>query len=840
MANRELKAIQAEISRAETRLAELDDERARVLRRISKLKAQHTSLKMPEDKSQPAHQTAPPSSPTPSTSKQKIALFMELFRGRTDVYAKRWVNNKKGTKGYSPACNNEWVRGVCDKRSVKCGECPNQSFIPVTENGIRDHFQGRHVIGVYPMLENETCRFLAADFDGGQWQDDVNAFIETCRSKGIPFAVERSRSGNGAHVWFFFTAPVPASTARKMGCFLITETMARRHELPMTSYDRLFPNQDTMPRGGFGNLIALPFQDGPRQQGNSVFVDETWTPFPDQWAFLASVCRMSPAGVEALASEATKKGQVIGVRMGEPTSDEGSATPWMRPPSRRRPEPVITGPLPARVRSVLSQLLFLETAGLPSPLVNQIKRLAAFQNPEFYKKQAMRLSTALTPRVISCAEDHPHHLGLPRGCVEDLEELLANHGVDLLIEDKRTEGTELDVAFHGELTPVQDQVVQAMIEHDIGVFVAPPGLGKTVVGVNLIARRRRNTLVLVHRTQLLEQWIAQLAVFLELKPKEIGQIGGGKRKPNGNLDVGMIQSLTRKDAVDDIVASYGHVIIDECHHVPAMSFERIMCEVKARYVTGLTATPRRRDGHHPILQLQLGPARFIIDARSQAAARPFDHQLIVRETEFRLSGDAADAGIQEIYRQIAQDERRNRLILDDVVQALQDGRSPILLTERRDHLDYFAKRLRGLARHLIILQGGMKTRDRRDAIERLTTIPETEERLVLATGRFAGEGFDDARLDTLFLAMPVSWKGTLVQYAGRLHRKHHGKTEVRMMDYVDRNVPMLARMFEKRMRGYRDMGYSVGDHEPSEHIEDNYVIEYDQVVPRELGDEDFS
>ncbi|MFH1864535.1 MAG: DEAD/DEAH box helicase family protein [Candidatus Eisenbacteria bacterium] len=777
-----------------------------------------------------------PSRPVPSTSEQKVALFMGLFRGRTDVYAKRWVNTKKSTKGYSPACSNEWVRGLCDKRGVKCGECPNQAFIPVTEKTVHDHLKGHHVVGVYPMLEDETCWLLAVDFDKAQWREDVSAFVETCRRKGVHLAVERSRSGNGAHVWFFFDAPVPASTARKMGCFLITETMARRHELPMSSYDRFFPNQDTMPRGGFGNLIALPFQDGPRQQGNSVFIDETWTPFPNQWAFLASVRRVPRAEVETLTREAADTGQVIGVRMGEPSCDEDSATPWTRPPSRRKPRPTITGPLPHHVQAVFSQLLFVETTGLPSPLINQIKRLAAFQNPEFHKKQAMRLSTALTPRVISCAEDHPQHVGLPRGCVSDLGELLADLGVALAIEDNRTDGSDLDVAFHGELTPIQDQAVRAMIEHDIGVFVAPPGSGKTVVGANLVARRGRSTLVLVHRTHLLEQWIAQLSVFLNLKPKEIGQIGAGKRKPNGKLDVAMIQSLARKDVVDDIVATYGHVIVDECHHVPAVSFDRIMREVKARFVAGLTATPRRRDGHHPILQLQLGPARFTIDAKSQAATRSFDHKLIVRETEFRLSGDTDDAGIQEIYRQLAQDERRNRLVLDDVVQALEEGRSPILLTERRDHLEYFAERLRGLARNLIILQGGMRTKDRRAAIEQLTTIPETEERLVLATGRFVGEGFDDARLDTLFLAMPVSWKGILVQYAGRLHRKYHAKTEVRMMDYVDRNVPILARMFEKRMRGYRAMGYSLGNHASPEHVEDDYVIEYDQGVLRELED----
>ena len=300
----------------------------------------------------------------------------------------------------------------------------------------------------------------------------------------------------------------------------------------------------------------------------------------------------------------------------------------------------------------------------------------------------------------------------------------------------------------------------------------------------------------------------------------------------------MIHSLARSGEVNDIVADYGHVIVDECHHVPAVSFERIMREVRARYVTGLTATPHRRDGHHPILRLQLGPARFSIDPKSQAAALPFEHKLVVRATKFQLPDDTAGVGIQDIYGQIATDERRNRLILDDVIQALEEKRSPILLTERRDHLDYLAKHLRGPARNLIILHGGMKAKDRRTATEQLVSIPETEERLVLATGRFIGEGFDDARLDTLFLAMPVSWRGTLVQYAGRLHRKHHGKTEVRIMDYVDRDVPMLARMFEKRMRGYRAMGYVVADHVAPEPIEE-YVVEYDENAS-EVQDDDVS
>ncbi len=494
----------------------------------------------------------------------------------------------------------------------------------------------------------------------------------------------------------------------------------------------------------------------------------------------------------------------------------------------------ITEPLPPKVRAVLAQKLFVEKAGLPSPLINQIKRLAAFQNPEFYKKQSMRLSTATTPRVIACAEDLPQHVGLPRGCRTELEALLREHGVALDIADERVADGSLGFRFRGKLTPVQEKAASTLLAHDIGVFVAPPGVGKTVVGTYLVAERGCSTLVLVHRRPLLDQWLAQLALFLGIEPKEIGQIGAGKKTGNGRLDVAMIQSLVRKEKVEDVVAGYGQVIVDECHHVPAVSFERVLAEVKARYVVGLTATPQRRDGQHPITEMQLGPVRFAVDPKSQAAQRPFAHKLVARETGFKMSSEGTPS-IQELYAALAADEKRNRLILDDVIHALEEGRSPILLTERKDHLEFFAAKLERFARHLVVLQGGMSAKVRRGVKERLAAIPDREERLILATGRYIGEGFDDARLDTLFLALPVSWKGTLIQYTGRLHRLHPGKTEVRIFDYVDREVPMLLRMFEKRLRGYRAIGYARGE-APLGYAEpgDAVIVEYDQDVLRSL------
>ena len=832
--------ILEDLAREEARLSSAERTRQAAREEISALRRELEALDQGTSTPTLPH---PRADDAPKTAQEKVQLFRSLFRGRTDLFATRFVSKRSRKAGYSPACSNKWMPGLCAlKTGGKCGDCSHQAFLPVSDQVMLDHLQGRQVVGVYPLLEDETCWFLAVDFDGESWSEDVAAFKETCDAAEVPVAIERSRSGCGGHAWFFFTTPVPAHVARRMGCFFITETMSRRHELTMASYDRLFPNQDTMPRGGFGNLIGLPLQRKLRQQGNSVFVDEVFQPYGDQWAFLSTVQRIDVGFAEEIAREATRSGRVTGVRTAELVEDEQVRAPWTRSPSGKIPPQSISEPLPPVVKSVLSQRLFIEKAGLPSPLLTQLKRLAAFQNPEFYKKQKMRLSTALTPRVIACAEDLPLWLALPRGCLDAAEQLLAEHGLTLQVEDERHQGEALDLEFEGQLTPVQEKAAAALLAHDTGVFVGPPGIGKTVVGAYLVARRACSTLVLVHRKPLLEQWMAQLAMFLGVSGKMVGQIGSGKRKPNGLLDVAMIQSLARKGRIDDRVASYGQVIVDECHHLPAVSFERVLSEVKARYIVGLTATPQRRDGHHPITEMQLGPVRFKVDAKSQAARRLFGHKLIVRKTPFQLaekSGDSSIQSIQEVYRALASDEARTRMIVNDIIAALEEGRSPIVLTERKDHLALLADNLRPAVRHVVVLQGGMAAKKRRNATDQLESLPDSEERLVLATGRYIGEGFDDPRLDTLFLAMPISWKGTLIQYSGRLHRHHPAKSEVRIYDYVDCEVPMLLRMFEKRLRTYRAIGYARGEAplgfaEPSREL----TVEYDEEALRHFENRD--
>jgi superfamily II DNA or RNA helicase len=741
-----------------------------------------------------------------SPSEAKIALFRRLFRGREDVYARRW-EGKTGKSGYSPACAQEWKPGLCRKPAGKCADCPNREYLPLTDAVVAEHLKGEKTLGVYPLLPDETCWFLAADFDKAAWREDVAAFLWVCREWGVPASLERSRSGNGAHVWIFFEEPVPARLARQFGSALLTRAMESRYQIGLDSYDRFFPNQDTLPKGGLGNLIALPLQWAARQQGNTVFLDESFASYPDPWAYLSSVSRLAASEVSRIVSDASAGGDVLGVRAVE--DDEERAAPWRLPPSGAAREKPIQGPLPEKMSLVLGNFVYVEKTGLPPGLLNRLIRLAAFQNPEFYRAQAMRLSTFGKPRVIRCAEEFRNHVGLPRGCLEEARALLEGLGIAVTVQDERVAGVPLDVSFQGELTERQATAAEALLAHDTGVLSAATAFGKTVVASWLIAARNVNTLVLVHRAQLLDQWRERLATFLGIPKKSIGQIGGAKAKRTGRLDVATFQSLIRKGEVKDLVAEYGHVAVDECHHVSAFAFEQVLRKVKARYVLGLTATPIRKDGHHPIITMQCGPIRYRVDAKADAALRPFEHVVLPRPTDFYAQPEILEAGIQSLYGVLARDEARNEVILQDLVAAIEAGRSPLLLTERVEHLEEFERRLREHPCQVVVFRGGIGKKQRRALAETLAGIPETERRVILATGRCIGEGFDDARLDTLFLALPISWRGTLQQYAGRLHRLHAGKKVVRIHDYVDAEVPVLARMYQRRLRGYRAMGYEV-------------------------------
>ncbi|MBK5968731.1 MULTISPECIES: TOTE conflict system archaeo-eukaryotic primase domain-containing protein [Thiorhodovibrio] len=771
--------------------------RAENARLIALLEAHGIQWREPAESDSPASERETPRLST----REKVALFRRLFRGRDDVFPVRWESKSSGKSGYTPACANEWRAGLCDKPRIKCADCGHRALIPITDEVIYDHLAGKHTMGIYPLLEDDTCHFLAVDFDKADWRADALAFAQSCEDLGVPVALEISRSGQGAHAWIFFDNRVPAHEARRLGTTLISHTCARTRQLELTSYDRLFPNQDKLPKGGFGNLIALPLQKQPRENQCSLFVDTNWRAYPDQWAYLASIRLMSPRDIEPTILRGGGGMHPLDIAF---IDEEDQAKPWKRPEPAARALPA---PMPKRITMTLANLLYFEKAQLPQPLANRLIRLAAFQNPAFYRAQAMRLSVWDKPRVIGCAENYPQHIALPRGCLDAALELLQDNAIDSELHDERCSGQPIEVEFAGTLRSDQTDAVTAMLQQDTGVLCAPTAFGKTVVAAAMIAERRINTLILVHRTDLLNQWRERLRFFLSVGKGVIGTIGGGKSKLSGQIDIAVMQSLSRQGEVNACVEDYGQVIVDECHHIGAVSFEDIFKRVKAKYVLGLTATPIRRDGQQPIIFMQCGPIRY---TATQPAGAPHDLAVVPHE----LSGGIdlpPEAGIQEVFRHLANDQDRTKTIADAICEAFDKGRKVLVLTERTGHLDAIHAALAGKVPSVFVLHGRMSKKQRGALIAELDALSPNAPRVLLATGKLVGEGFDHPPLDTLVLAMPVSWRGTLQQYAGRLHREHANKTDVRIIDFVDAGHPALRRMWDKRQRGYRAMGYRIAD-----------------------------
>lgn len=778
----------------------LEHLRAENARLIALLEAHGVEWRLPDEPPLVEPTSPPPLISSSLDTDAKLALFRRLFRGRTDVFPMRW-ESKAGKTGYSPACANEWRPGVCEKPRIKCGDCSYRQLLPLTDQVLYKHLAGEIVIGVYPLLPDDTCYFLAVDFDEADWREDVTAFAQSCRELGVPVALEISRSGNGAHAWIFFERNVPAYEARLLGAAIISHTCERTRQLTLGSYDRLFPNQDSMPKGGFGNLIALPLQKRARALGGSIFVDETLVPYPDQWAFLASIQRLPVQDMVPTTLRATGGRDPLDVTA---VADDEELKPWHRTPVKTHK---LACALPASVNVTLANQIYFNKSELPQPLVNKLIRLAVFQNPEFYKAQAMRMSVWNTARIIGCAENFPQHIAVPRGCLDDVRTLLHDNGIELVLHDERFAGEPIDVHFAGTLRPDQETALEGMLAHDTGVLCAPTAFGKTVTAAALIARRGVNTLVLVHRTELLQQWKERLQAFLGADKTTVGTIGGGKAKPTGIIDVAVMQSLSRQGEVSEQVKNYGQIIVDECHHLSAFSFEALLKAAGAKYVVGLTATPIRRDGKQPIIFMQCGPIRHTASrpesAPADLAVKPqwLSQPIVIPE----------GAGIQDVFLQVCSDTERTAKIVAEVGEAFDQGRKILVLTERTDHLSAIEEQLVGRVESLFTLHGRMSKKQRAVLIGGLEALPADAPRVILATGKLVGEGFDHPALDTLVLAMPVSWKGTLQQYAGRLHREHATKADVRIIDFIDAGHPALLRMWSKRQAGYKAMGYRLAD-----------------------------
>lgn len=805
-----------------------------VLRSLLKIHGVEYETRMKEDMNKPIYSLV--SVPTITLSiDERIRLFQSLFKGREDVFARRWFSKTTGKSGYQPVCINEWKQGICDKKKYRCAICPNRNFAPLTTQDMYRHLEGKDeyccdVVGLYAIMQDNNCAFLCADFDDKNckygYKEDVLAYVGVCREWLIPYAIERSRSGNGAHVWIFFEAPLPASKARRLGNAILTEAMTRNGQMSFNSYDRFFPNQDYLPEGGFGNLVALPLQGQARRKENSVFVDNDFLVYKDQWAFLYNLKKIQESTIDQLLRLHYQE------ELGK-LSMSSESKPWVTP----LPQNITQEDFHAKVEIIKADKLYIPLKAVSAKVLNHLKRIAAFKNPEFYSKQALRLSTYAIPRIISCFDITNEYLAMPRGCEDATRSFLNDNAVTYTITDKTNHVNKISVSFQGEEREEQLEAINALLPYTNGILHATTAFGKTVTAAAIIARKKVNTLILVHSKALLKQWHDRLTEFLNidyLKHEEknkrgrrkvfspIGCFDSSGNTLHGIIDIALIQSCLDEDGVKPFVQDYGMVIVDECHHVSSITFEQVLMSIKAHTIYGLTATPIRKDGHQPIIFMQCGPIRFTTDVKSQIAKQSFDRFLIPRFTSYnsilenRLS-------IATLYKYLSEDEIRNNLIVEDICKAVNTGRTPIILTNRTAHVSVLAEKLKATIKNVISLTGAGTTREKREAMQRLQTIPDSEQLVIVATGKYIGEGFDYPRLDTLFLALPISWKGLLTQYAGRLHREYEGKKDVRIYDYIDIHEPICDSMYRKRLKGYAAIGYkTINTAQPTlfDHIND--------------------
>ena len=805
-----------------------------VLKSLLKIHGIEYETRMKEDMNKPIYSLV--SVPTITLSiDERIRLFQSIFKGREDVFARRWFSKTTGKSGYQPVCINEWKQGLCDKKKYRCAICPNRNFSPLTTQDMYRHLEGKDeyccdVVGLYAIMQDNNSAFLCADFDDKNckygYKEDVLAYVGVCREWLIPYAIERSRSGNGAHVWIFFEAPLPASKARRLGNAILTEAMTRNGQMSFNSYDRFFPNQDYLPEGGFGNLVALPLQGQARRKQNSVFVDNDFLVYKDQWAFLYNLKKIQESTVDQLLRLHYQE------ELGK-LSMSSESKPWVTP----LPQNITQEDFHAKVEIIKADKLYIPLKAVSAKVLNHLKRIAAFKNPEFYSKQALRLSTYAIPRIISCFDITNEYLAMPRGCEDAIRSFLNDNAVTYTIIDKTNHGNKISVSFQGEEREEQLEAINALLPYTNGILHATTAFGKTVTAAAIIARKKVNTLILVHSKALLKQWHDRLTEFLNIDyPQHEEKNKRGRRKVfspigcfdssgntlHGIIDIALIQSCLDEDGVKPFVQDYGMVIVDECHHVSSITFEQVLMSIKVHTIYGLTATPIRKDGHQPIIFMQCGPIRFTTDAKSQIAKQSFDRFLIPRFTSYnsiledRLS-------IATLYKYLSEDEIRNNLIVEDICKAVNTGRTPIILTNRTAHVSVLAEKLKATIKNVISLTGIGTTREKREAMQRLQTIPDSEQLVIVATGKYVGEGFDYPRLDTLFLALPISWKGLLTQYAGRLHREYEGKKDVRIYDYIDIHEPICDSMYRKRLKGYAAIGYkTINTAQPTlfDHIND--------------------
>lgn len=767
------------------------------------------------------------------TDKIASDFFMMFCRGRKDVYDLRYTNPKTGKNGYYSQCFNRWDRGchIQKKDGVRCKDCELRAYKPVTLPLIKAHMNGtdpngNDVVAIYPMLENNLCQLLVFDFDnhakGAEqedyaniddgWKEEINALRRICKNLDVDAVVERSRSGRGAHLWIFFKEMVPARLARRFGFALLEKGAESVNLKSFKYYDRMIPTQDALPEGGLGNVIALPLQGMALKSGNSAFIDENWNAYEDQLNVLAGTRRLTRQGIEDYLSLWYSTGSI--------SEDNGTDAPW------DKNSEIEAGSVKGVVRIVLADRIYIDSTGMSNKTKRQLRRMATFSNKQYFQNQAMDMPNYDESRFIYLGSDEGKYIVLPRGLREEILKKFDNAGISYKIEDKRTKGQELNISFRGELCESQIPAVETMLENETGILHAATAFGKTVVCCDMIARRGISTLILVDRADLMNQWIKRLEEFLDIdeelpeyqtktgrtrkRKSLIGNLQGAHDTLTGIVDVAMIRSLKKKDGFHPKLKEYAQVYFDECHHAASDSAIEVLQEINAKYVYGVTATPKRGDGKEKINEFLLGPIRYRFTAKDRAEEQNINHLVYPRFTRTVKPHHLSKTPYgNDAYELIRNNDVRDEQIIRDVADCVQAGRTPVVLTKYVDHAKKLSERLKTYADRLILLTGANGTKARRAQVEELNKVDNSDSLILVGTGSLLGEGFDFPRLDTLFMATPVSGENVVEQYVGRLNRDYDGKENVIVYDYVDSHIPKFDKMYSARMKAYKKIGYEL-------------------------------
>ena len=767
------------------------------------------------------------------TDKIASDFFMMFCRGRKDVYDLRYTNPKTGKNGYYTQCFNRWDRGchIQKKEGVRCKDCELRAYKPVTLPLIKAHMNGtdpngNDVVAIYPMLENNLCQLLVFDFDnhakGAEqedyaniddgWKEEINALRHICKNLDVDAAVERSRSGRGAHLWIFFKEMVPARLARRFGFALLEKGAESVNLKSFKYYDRMIPTQDALPEGGLGNVIALPLQGMALKSGNSAFIDENWNAYEDQLNVLAGTRRLTRQGIEDYLS--------LWYSTGSTSEDNGTDAPW------DKNSEIEAGSVKGVVRIVLADRIYIDSTGMSNKTKRQLRRMATFSNKQYFQNQAMDMPNYDESRFIYLGSDEGKYIVLPRGLREEILQKFDNAGISYKIEDKRTKGQELNISFRGELRESQIPAVETMLENETGILHAATAFGKTVVCCDMIARRGISTLILVDRADLMNQWIKRLEEFLDIdeelpeyqtktgrtrkRKSLIGNLQGAHDTLTGIVDVAMIRSLKKKDGFHPKLKEYAQVYFDECHHAASDSAIEVLQEINAKYVYGVTATPKRGDGKEKINEFLLGPIRYRFTAKDRAEEQNINHLVYPRFTRTVKPHHLSKTPYgNDAYELIRNNDVRDEQIIRDVADCVQAGRTPVVLTKYVDHAKKLSERLKTYADRLILLTGANGTKARRAQVEELNKVDDSDSLILVGTGSLLGEGFDFPRLDTLFMATPVSGENVVEQYVGRLNRDYDGKENVIVYDYVDSHIPKFDKMYSARLKAYKKIGYEL-------------------------------